>query len=145
MRTCARPYGRARRCDFGGWGVTPSATSASELRMATTATSSSTGPSRPRRTVSPARPAAVAVAALLALAEERVAGGRCGAARGGRRVPPKYATSSRITGLDPFGPAVRPEQRSGTEVTHFESSWTGMTQTHKFEDRRCILLSIVPP
>jgi hypothetical protein len=20
---CARPYGRARRCGFGGWGVTP--------------------------------------------------------------------------------------------------------------------------
>jgi hypothetical protein len=23
MCMCARPYGRARRCGFGGWGVTP--------------------------------------------------------------------------------------------------------------------------
>jgi hypothetical protein len=37
--------------------------------------------------------------------------------------------------LDPFGPAVRPEQRLGTGMTHFLSLWTGMTHVRKFEDR----------
>jgi hypothetical protein len=55
-------------------------------------------------------------------------------------VPNKHATSLRGTGLDPFGPAVRSEQRLGTRMTHFVSSWTGMTQQHNFEDRSCILL-----
>jgi hypothetical protein len=55
-------------------------------------------------------------------------------------LPHMYATSSWVTGSDPFGPAVRPEQRLGTSVIHIVSSWTGMTQQHKFEDRSCILL-----
>jgi hypothetical protein len=38
-------------------------------------------------------------------------------------------------GLDPFGLAVRPEQRLGTGMKHLLSSWTGMTQARKFEDR----------
>jgi hypothetical protein len=38
-------------------------------------------------------------------------------------------------GLDPFGLAVRPEQRLGTGMKHFLSSWTGMTQACKFEER----------
>jgi hypothetical protein len=46
--------------------------------------------------------------------------------RGGRRVPHKYATSSRIMGLDAFRPAVRPERRLGISMTYFVSSWTGM-------------------
>jgi hypothetical protein len=56
-----------------------------------------------------------------------------GTAAGWRRVSHKYATSSRVTGLDPFGPVVRPEHRLWTSVAHFVSSWTGMTQHHKFE------------
>jgi hypothetical protein len=52
-----------------------------------------------------------------------------------RGLPHMHATSSRVTGLDTFGPAVRPEQLLGTSVTHFMSSWTDMTQQHKFEDR----------
>jgi hypothetical protein len=51
-----------------------------------------------------------------------------------------YATLSRVMGLYPFGPVVRPEHRPGTSVTHFVSSWTGLTQQHKFEVRWCILL-----
>jgi hypothetical protein len=43
-------------------------------------------------------------------------------------------------GLDPFGPVVRHKQRLLTSVAHFVSSWTDMTQQHKFEDRPCILL-----
>jgi hypothetical protein len=49
-------------------------------------------------------------------------------------VPHKHATSSWGTSPDPFGPAVRPEQRLGTGMTYFVSLWTGMTQQHKFED-----------
>jgi hypothetical protein len=39
----------------------------------------------------------------------------------------------------PIWTLVTPEQRLGTEMTHFLSSWTGMTKTHKFKDRWCIL------
>jgi hypothetical protein len=49
--------------------------------------------------------------------------------------PTWRTTLAIITVLDPFGPVVRPEQRLGTSVTHFVSSWTGMTQEDKFEDR----------
>jgi hypothetical protein len=57
-----------------------------------------------------------------------------------RGLPRMYATSSQVTDLDLFGPVVRPEQRLGTSMIHFGSSWTGTTQHHKFEDRLCILL-----
>jgi hypothetical protein len=49
---------------------------------------------------------------------------------GWREVPHRYATSSQFRGLDPFGRVVKPKQRLGTSVTHFVSSWTGMTQHH---------------
>jgi hypothetical protein len=39
------------------------------------------------------------------------------AAPAGIRVPGKHATSSRVAGLDPFGPPLRPKQRLGTSVT----------------------------
>ena len=61
-----------------------------------------------------------------------------------RRLPHKYATSSRFVGLDPLGRVVRPKQRLGTSVIHFVNSWTGMTQQHKFEDHPCILLNTMP-
>jgi hypothetical protein len=54
---------------------------------------------------------------------------------GWRQVPHEHVTSSWVTGLDLFGSAMRPEQRLETEMTHFLSSWTGMTQAYKFEDR----------
>jgi hypothetical protein len=51
-----------------------------------------------------------------------------------RWLPHNYDTSSRVTGLDPFGRAVRPKQRLGTFVTHLSNSWTGMTHQCMFEN-----------
>jgi hypothetical protein len=43
-------------------------------------------------------------------------------------------------GFRPVWTCSGPEHRLGTSVTHFVSSWTGLTQQHKFEVRWCILL-----